>query len=451
MSKYWRIAIFSLSLLIVSIAFLPNLLSFLLANNINSFAVEPLAKSIVPNAYHQFAIQHYPMGSSLWLQSKTKLAETDANTAYSLSQYYSGQKREQQRLLWLNQASRIGHVEAVIALFEHLVQSRRLDEAKHLLLSTAQQEDVRVLEKQIHLALLLGDKALFYSATKQLSVLSAEAEVLSVLSKFQVFEHRVDNTSCSFSFLPVATNYHNMVLLNALVTELKQSQFGQYVCFEPVRYQSLESLECEYIGKTQRISCNPLVWKKHRETIASNYLLVMVPQGGANVNNGIVYIDQYDSFNVLLHEMAHILGFVDEYPLPVNHVKCLSSQQQPFSHNVVVLDLNKSKNRTEILKQIPWASMIKPSTPIVTHTLDGTVIGTPDEYRSEVGIFPTKTCYGERPMAIQDNLQAFKPVSSTTNMEYLELAFPQQYWQIFLKFPDRFAMPSFDENIKKAE
>ncbi|RDV26101.1 sel1 repeat family protein [Alteromonas aestuariivivens] len=45
------------------------------------------------------------------------------------------------------------------------------------------------------------------------------------------------------------------------------------------------------------------------------HAIVVLDQGKANIENGVMYLDITDTYSVLVHELAHFSGFVDEYPL----------------------------------------------------------------------------------------------------------------------------------------
>ena len=49
--------------------------------------------------------------------------------------------------------------------------------------------------------------------------------------------------------------------------------------------------------------------------------MVLAKSGKANVNNGVMYLDVGDTYSVFVHELAHFVGFVDEYPLTRSFAK----------------------------------------------------------------------------------------------------------------------------------
>jgi hypothetical protein len=82
--------------------------------------------------------------------------------------------------------------------------------------------------------------------------------------------------------------------------------------------------------------------------VTTRYIAIMLPKGGANVHFGMLYFDAKDSIDVIEHEISHLLGFVDEYPLGKGHSKCRTSQQQISAQNIAVLQNGYQGERSAI-------------------------------------------------------------------------------------------------------
>ena len=250
-----------------------------------------------------------------------------------------------------------------------------------------------------------------------------------------------------------ATNLSGFRHGKQLIAQFQQHKLSKTFCLQTPKYISVQQVNCQH-SKNDRITCKASVWGT-RSDIKSRYIGLIVEQGGANVDNGIMYIDQQDNVNVLAHELSHLIGFIDEYPLPEQHQKCARNQIDPFSYNVVTLEKTyygeRADIRKRILAQLPWGSLIKLSTPILskvksTSTLnskDVWVLNTPKAYQKELGLYSTHSCDKNA------NVQAFKPYYARTQLEYFELAFPQEYLNIMSLAPKRFLMPSYQFNVNR--
>lgn len=67
-----------------------------------------------------------------------------------------------------------------------------------------------------------------------------------------------------------------------------------------------------------------------------SHLVIFAEQGKANVVNGVMYLDLADKYSVFIHELAHFVGFIDEYPLSAEFAGFFCSGEQDFPNIVVV-------------------------------------------------------------------------------------------------------------------
>lgn len=387
-----------------------------------------------------------------WLHLAKLHADHSANTAYQLGEYYQHQKQSQLAQLWYKVAIRQQHVAARIALANIYFNRQKYADIKSLLLPIVNNENALALLYK--LALHQGDIA-FINDNKSRLLHKGNAQLLAELKQFSVFnsnvvdikpnEYLVPNSTCRIDVQLFATNLKGLRHGQQLISAFSGHSLAQYICLQTPRYISAEALKCRSVP-SEHISCNASIWHK-RKDISARYLGVIVEQGGANVDNGIMYIDQQDTLDVLVHELSHLIGFVDEYPLPSRHQKCQQIQQSPFAHNLVVLpDYYQGERqavRSQILSQLPWRSLIKDSTPILSQYKQGWTLATPIQYQGEVGVFSTTTCNG------QPKIQAFKPLAQRTKLEYFELAFPSVYIDILALAPAGYLMPSYHFNVSR--
>ncbi|MGS2719587.1 hypothetical protein [Paraglaciecola aestuariivivens] len=186
----------------------------------------------------------------------------------------------------------------------------------------------------------------------------------------------------------------------------------QQTWFEP------EDLSCA--AKTEqggRISCDLSVLAKNIQHLAFTHLVIFSKQGKANVHNGIMFLDQHDSYDVFIHELAHFSGFIDEYPLSQGLAKRVCKGVE--APNMVF----KNTQQNSIDKDY-WQSL-----------------GLPPQQK----LHPARTC---------DNHpnQAFKASSQLTFMEYHDTAYiPKQYLQAWQQqLLDKPNQPSAHVNFAQA-
>ena len=204
------------------------------------------------------------------------------------------------------------------------------------------------------------------------------------------------------------------------------------------------------------IQCDEANWHSIANSVESRYLGLMLEQGGANVHLGMMYFDSQDNIDVFSHEISHLLGFVDEYPLAKYHQKCQQPQLQPFSHNIVVLKSvhhgARKKVRKKILKTIPWAKHISEKTPILQRVLGKELtwqLGTPENQKGQTGVFVAESC-DNSVAANKLNFRAYKPLTKRTQLRYFSSYFPDEYLAMLGEPSDVFLMPSFHYNIALA-
>ncbi|MBF7072649.1 sel1 repeat family protein [Glaciecola sp. MH2013] len=75
--------------------------------------------------------------------------------------------------------------------------------------------------------------------------------------------------------------------------------------------------DANYQGQA-RLGCNISRISAWKTPLNFTHLVIFAEQGKANVNNGIMFLDQSDTYSVFVHELAHFAGFVDEYALPTD-------------------------------------------------------------------------------------------------------------------------------------
>lgn len=408
----------------------------------------------LPQQENETTLNAYQQGSESWLVLAKKLAPTNGSVAFKLAHYFKDNDDLTQSILWFNQAIRLEHNSSHLALASLYFENDNFTLAKQVLDSTNITADHELLILSIKLAVEIGDVKYIQEHITQLQSVDAGKTLVKALKHYQViatddFETLSNESivSCENPVQFIATNFIDLARSEALIQAFKSHELSYYFCFFPPRYKSIETLQCNVVSSEKAITCDESIWAEETLTENTRYLAVLLKQGGANVHKGILYLDRHDTVDVLLHELTHFLGFIDEYELPVNHNACSQIQSQTWAHNIAVLPElyqgEKEAIRESILNQLPWGNAIHPDTPILGYSDKGWVLGTPEKYSDSVGVFLSDTCN-------KSSHQAYKPLGFATTLTYNEIDFPKVYADLLKEKPNDYRMPSYHFNVAQA-
>ncbi|XPF95404.1 hypothetical protein ACM9HF_05155 [Colwellia sp. RE-S-Sl-9] len=424
-------------------------------NDISEAEVSYAIKKGIRNAV-QYRFLMVEEHSNEWFYLAKILAEKDKSIAFDLATIYHLEDDTTQAIYWYKQAAFLKHEKALVELADLYIAEDELIAAKALLLT--QKYDHDALEKLIDVVITLGD---LKSLDELLPLIESQQQntLINDIRQYQISKnydiHLINQQAnnpnqCRNSIQLFATNLANLHKLDALISNVQQQPISRYFCFNRPRYISIEQLNCSY-DTEKAIQCNETAWSQLHPEVNTRYLGLMLNKGGANVNNGILYLDELDDKNVFIHELSHLLGFVDEYPLSSHHKICQKPQTSIFSHNISVLKPYYEGSRKEVLtilaKQIPWFDLIDKATPLMERVGNKWKIGTPVSYAfndsQKIGLFEAETCQN-------NSTQAFKPTKIKTNLRYYEEPFIELYLQLLNKNIDKYSMPSYHYNVAKS-
>jgi len=475
--KNKTIILMSLVILLSSSSFfLPDyLVEKLQTNNFNDAQLSFAERLALVKAFEIKQSQQI-VGSRQWLFYTTKLAKFKGQAAFELAQFYLpiAQNTQPQKLtnvmiekgvFWYRQAIRLKDEPATLALAYWYFSQKKLNKANELIDSLSlKTPESSVLKAKVVIEKGVDSRFERKTLTDQIPLLALSEQgklLIKAIQRYQILPS--DNIatnrgqlfvpSCAASIQFFATSLADLYKSEQLLRDFKEHRLSEFVCFSPVRYRSIKKVKCSS-KPTLAFKCDESQWLTIADDINTRFVGVMLPQGGANVHLGMLYIDRQDSRDVFAHEISHLLGFIDEYPLPANHQKCLQIQTHTFSENIAVLAngyLGKQEEvRAKILKQLSWGESIKITTPILhrknVNKDEGKqiwLLGTPKKYNNQVGVFASESC---------DNSpqQAYKPVFFQTQLRYNNKLFPKVYSRFLREHALKFLMPSFHYNIALA-
>ncbi|KGJ87778.1 Tetratricopeptide TPR_2 repeat-containing protein [Colwellia psychrerythraea] len=431
-------------------------------------------------------------GSMNWLALNQALAKSKKSSALELGYWYEQQDQYKSSttlfntaIMWFEQAIRLNSQQGVVTLAQLYFQQGKLSKAQATLqrLSVNINENhlvttALVLRIKIAVALgnvdqvekLIGSYVFNIADTNQIKSLFYDLKRYAVIKNKTLMKSNVRGNkslqlsaslSCTTSLQLFATNLSHLKHLDQLIKAFKEKlPLAKYICLPAPRYISVKQLDCmTYSNKA--INCDETKWQSIATEVDSRHIGLMLNKGGANVHLGILYFDIEDNVNVFSHEVSHLLGFVDEYPLRKGHKKCQRIQQRPFAHNIAVLQSyyqgEQQELRARILKEIPWSASIKADTPIMQRVYINSnmqknwQLGTPIEFKQHVGLHFSESCQNSSFVNnLSSNITAFKPLSRRTQLRYFANDFPEEYLTLLEAKPSTYLMPSFHYNIALA-
>jgi len=121
---------------------------------------------------------------------------------------------------------------------------------------------------------------------------------------------------CALQLQPVLSTAQSALQWLQLSTQWQQdTQLSSLaLCFKLPVFIDSQQLACSE-QRVERIQCQTEPLKKLVLQSGATQLLVLAGQGGASYNNGWLQLPETATLPLLRHELSHLFGFIDEYPL----------------------------------------------------------------------------------------------------------------------------------------
>ena len=124
---------------------------------------------------------------------------------------------------------------------------------------------------------------------------------------------------CAKRILPIALSLANQVQAQH-ITETYDSDprfTDNPMCLaNPLWLDSSESFcEQQILAGRQRIVCDVTQLEMLVRNNNVTHIILLLPEGRAYVNAGLMYLNASASYSLFVHELAHFAGFADEYPI----------------------------------------------------------------------------------------------------------------------------------------
>lgn len=303
-------------------------------------------------------------------------AQTDASAANTLAAKRLATDELDAALHWLQQAAKLGDSAALA----HSLQLQQRLEGK---LATAHWLAQAIADEQIQF------DALNMQQRQQLGFWSKNDNIASVPGY-------ISPKGCAVTIQPVVSQLAGEQRWQLLLQQWQQHPelANLAVCFTEL--QRLESLELQCSEQSnQRIRCQTQPLQQLAASAEISQLLVIAGRGKASYNNGIIQLPDNASLALLQHEFFHLLGFIDEYPLPLTTAEQVC--QTRHIHPNIVLNNNIQ--------------------PYLSHW---------QLQDSELTLTPVPSCDAL-------GLQAYRVVAAINPMHFYETEMPPLYWQLARK------------------
>ena len=435
-----------------------------------------LSHSHQPSLVYQMNL--YPPYSEKWLKMAVKVGNFDGNIAYKLAEYFEAKQDFIQMEMWLTIGSELKHLESIITLAKRYLLNGQFEDLTKLYFDFSELDSL--LPFIIEMEMAQGETEKIATLMQRLKTLPLHAELYNELLSYRLNDERENILKpklCDNSIQFFSTTLAGLRRVSFLIKEFQHHPLSPYFCFNKPRYVSKKKLVCN--NTKTKLENRPIQCQEHKfpvamQTAQSKYLGLLLPEGGANVYQGVMYIDMADSPDVFAHELAHFIGFVDEYSLKEGHSVCQRLTDN-FANNIVILPKflkgERQTLRQDIIKKLPWGKFIDSNTPILTPHQNGWLVGydnnTPINQNSNhsknpkkqdkrsneakedeqwpkdlpdqnVGLYAANTCSN-------NNLATFKPLKQRTQLEYYETAFPSFYITLYRSLAGKYHMPSYKE------
>lgn len=431
--------------------------------------VESRAFTFALKHYHPQALllaaQHAEKGSEPWLHYQSLLAQHSAKQALELAQYWQN-IADKKAQFWYQQGFSLEPSLVVTPYLEWLLQRQRWSEAGQVFstLSLPQMVQLSLTERYLHLLIRQGDLTKLTALVTDASF-EQQSSWQALNSQYQILptsQAEKAMVSCKNSIQPIATNLDDLAYWQQLEQQFSSKPLASFVCFNKIRYLPLQPMNCNVNARNQTLRCDLTQVTEQLSQFDSRYLLMLLPQGGANTQWGVTYLDRDDSVDVLQHEILHLLGFVDEYPLAKGHSFCQNTEQ--VSVNVVRLakfyQNDDANTKQQILAQLPWRNQLGEKAVSLVKTTEGFVLQysttdandiRPSDNQKQrtpatLGLYPVATCEHNEPLSHERGKQqtmTVKAIAEPTVMAQNQALLPSAYLQLLAQHQARLKQPSF--------
>lgn len=300
-----------------------------------------LAKLDIPEA--QFYLAHTVESSS----ERKRLLQQAAAGHYAPALHelaiLETKKSSKERLL--KEAVEMNYYPAIKALYKWYWLQQDYESALPLLEQVAEQEPAEARELALYLWRNHHPRAAISWFEQGVKLGDAESKrYLAMIDKYWEKPKSLlvahDQNGCAMTLQFVVTSLDTLKQAKQFASEFQQdNRLSELpICLNTIYWADEALFQCDSQPiNNYRIGCNLNVLAEVFEPNDFTHLVVFAAHGKANVRNGTMFLDLADTYSVFVHELAHFVGFIDEYPLSgdLANYYCDSNQRYP---NIVVVE-----------------------------------------------------------------------------------------------------------------
>lgn len=254
---------------------------------------------------------------------------------------------------WLELAAEQDYLPAIISLYQWLLIEEQPEQAE-LWLEKAAPRDANSALLLAKLEWRTGKykQAKGWLAHARDNGVTAAGDYLNWINRYWQRQGKglaVTREQCVIRLQPVVMSLENMQqmaqLSRSFATDDRLASLP--ICLlEPI-WVKPKQVKCDENWQShRRLGCDVRQLSRLPLDDDFSHLMVLAPRGKANVHNGIMYLDQGDSYSVFVHELAHFAGFVDEYPLSSDMAEFVC---HPYSQAPNLVFVNEAEELPEKL------------------------------------------------------------------------------------------------------
>lgn len=278
-----------------------------------------LAEEGVPEAQYALAMVKESMSEKRkWLRAAA--AKSHSKALYQLAML---EESGQQKQHYFELSAQLDYMPAVRALYQWLWMQGDYHGAVPWML--------KIVQSDAEAALRLGqyywhesdyeNAKQYLELAKQLENVKA-IEYLNLIERFWLQRPKpaqlVAGEACNMRLQFVATGLDSAVQAQSFKAQFENDpQMNTLpICINDMFWAEEKSLACDSQAvNNYRISCHLERLDGELRPEDFTHLVVFHSRGKANVINGVMHLDLADKYSVFIHELAHFVGFIDEYPL----------------------------------------------------------------------------------------------------------------------------------------
>lgn len=256
-----------------------------------------------------------------WLKSSAEMGHPQSQFEYALLPSSASEK-----MYWMQKSAVAGYRPAIISMAKYTFESQDNSQATQWLEKAAVFDDLSAFklanlywkqdENEKALALFNQGAANDFGPAKT-ALNTIQSNTTQTLSS--LLELAPVGPNCAQTIQFAATTLVSFIQAKSFHAQFEKDKrlADLPICALPPIWLKKDSVQCSSnFDNEARLGCDLYPLSQLQTALSFTHLVIFAEQGKANVNNGLMFLDQTDTYSVFVHELAHFAGFVDEYALP---------------------------------------------------------------------------------------------------------------------------------------